>query len=100
LVWLHKEITSGVIRRVEANDLPRDYHIYWYRYKLGAPSPDIFAGPMWERFYGCKDVDIDGPEDDLDYCITIDEYLEDNSRDTATDTIFINFVPNINRGSE
>ena len=40
LRWIHKDLNTNEIKKVLINEIPQDYHIYWYRYKIGAPSPD------------------------------------------------------------
>lgn len=51
--WLHKDIVTNTIKTVEQDEFPIDYELRWYRYKLGAPSPDEFAGAHWQRLYAC-----------------------------------------------
>ena len=95
LRWIHKDAESGTIATVQANELPKDYSIQWYRYKLGAPSPDIFAGAHWERFYGCKTT----PNENEEYCLT-QEDIDNNAEDIATDQVEVLFYPNVNKSSE
>ena len=95
LRWVHKDAESGTIATVQANELPKDYSIQWYRYKLGAPSPDIFAGAHWERFYGCKTT----PNENEEYCLT-QEDIDNHAEDIATDQVEVLFYPNVNKSSE
>lgn len=95
LRWIHKDAESGTIATVQANELPKDYSIQWYRYKLGAPSPDIFAGAHWERFYGCKTT----PNENEEYCLT-QEDIDNHAEDIATDQVEVLFYPNVNKSSE
>lgn len=99
-VWLHKDDTTGIIARVEEGQIPAGYEIYWYRYALGAPSPDMFAGPHWERFYGCRPE----ADDKEDYCITFEELAVAKDRgeeiDIATNHVEVNFIPNVNNAEE
>lgn len=97
-IWLHKDDSTGIIAKVEDEALPMDYSIQWYRYKLGAPSPDMFAGAHWVRFYGCRREH----DDKWDYCITEQELAAENSEleDIATDSILVDFIPNINESQE
>lgn len=95
LRWIHKDAESGTIATVQANELPKDYSIQWYRYKLGAPSPDIFAGAHWERFYGCKTT----PNENEEYCL-IQEDIDNHAEDIATDQVEVLFYPNVNKSSE
>ena len=45
LRWIHRyeDGSLGVVI-----DLPTDYTIKWYRYRLGAPSADQYSGVYWE----------------------------------------------------
>ena len=95
LRWVHKDAESGTIATVQANELPKDYSIQWYRYKLGAPSPDIFAGAHWERFYGCKTT----PNENEEYCLT-QEDIDNHAEDIATNQVEVLFYPNVNKSSE
>lgn len=56
LRWVHKDTEKDIIKTVLPGEIPTGYEIRWYRYLLGAPSPDQFAGAHWSRFYGCKRV--------------------------------------------
>ena len=95
LRWIHKDAESGTIATVQANELPKDYSIQWYRYKLGAPSPDIFAGAHWERFYGCKTT----PNENEEYCLTKED-IKKGAEDIATNQVEVLFYPNVNKSSE
>ena len=96
LRWIHKDAESGTIATVQANELPKDYSIQWYRYKLGAPSPDIFAGAHWERFYGCKTT----PNENEEYCLTQEDIDNHHAEDIATNQVEVLFYPNVNKSSE
>ena len=52
LQWVHKDDDTGRIKMLGKEELPEGYEIRWYRYKLGEPSPDEFAGAHWQRLYG------------------------------------------------
>ena len=95
LRWIHKDAESGTIATVQANELPKDYSIQWYRYKLGASSPDIFAGAHWERFYGCKTT----PNENEEYCLTQKD-IDNHAEDIATNQVEVLFYPNVNKSSE
>lgn len=96
LRWIHKDAESGTIATVQANELPKDYSIQWYRYKLGAPSQDIFAGAHWERFYGCKTT----PNENEEYCLTQEDIDNHHAEDIATNQVEVLFYPNVNKSSE
>jgi len=93
--WIHKDVETDVIKTVEPNEFPSGYEIYWYRYQLGAPSPDQFAGAHWMRFRGCRTAaDSNG-----DFCITEEELKNENDPliDIATNEIdSVKFIPNPN----
>ena len=104
LNWVHR-FEDGV-RLVEQDIIPEDYEIRWYRYKLGAKSPDQFAGAHWERFYGINKDGNNYIEDNGDYCITdllyrmyVAEY-GNKDIDVATNSLTIEFMPNFNLQSE
>ena len=91
LRWIHKDDETEKISMVD--DLPSGYEIRWYKYELGAPSPDKFAGAHWTRFYGSK--------------ITVDETVQetenwdnDDSNDITTDKLEIKLQPNVNLETE
>lgn len=106
LKWIHKDENTKVIRLVEEEKYPEDYEIRWYRWALGASSPDQFAGAHWVRFYGCKD----SANDEGDYCISEEEYNNYLATDSPyrawmlendpTNELLIHFKPNINRSQE
>ena len=102
LRWIHQD-DNKIIKVIEEDEVPVGYKVLWYRYRLGAPSPDKFAGAHWDRFYGCKDT----ANDEKDYCKTFDEVKENNSQETdyskdlATNHIEkISFYPNVNKEKE
>lgn len=102
LRWIHKDSSTGIIKPVDEKNFPGGYKVYWYRYKLGAPSPDGFAGAHWERFYGCQ-ATVDEETGDWTipqsvYSNWTDEQKEVN--DLATDNLLIHFQPNVNLQSE
>lgn len=91
LRWIHKDDSSDIIKTVEYDDtFTSEYKIFWYRYKLGAPSPDEFAGAHWERYYGMRNQ----PEDE--------EWALPPPQDpyNAPDLLQISFTPHINRQTE
>ena len=90
--WIHKN-DDGVIAAVQNNEIPIGYEVRWYRYKLGAPSPDEFAGAHWQRFYGCVD-NLLQDADTSDWCIT------DPNEDIATNNLEIIFQPDVNNETE
>lgn len=106
LKWVHKDENTKVIRLIEEEKYPEDYEIRWYRWALGASSPDQFAGAHWVRFYGCKDI----ADSESEFCISQEEY--DTFMDAShpqhswmlntdpTNELIIHFKPNINRSQE
>ena len=107
LRWVHKDSLSGIVKAVQPNEIPAGYEIYWYRFQLGAPSPDQFAGAHWARFRGCRISSAVGgvitysADSDGDYCYTEAEYEQDNSIDIVTDRLdSIVFIPNVNNQTE
>lgn len=93
LRWIHKFEKEDVIKAVEDNEFPRDYEVRWYRYQLGAKSPDQFAGAHWTRFYGIHSAPS---KKTGEWVITQEEIQGNADLDLATDNIFIDFEPNIN----
>lgn len=90
LRWIHKDESSGIIKALSYDDIfSTDYEIRWYRYKLGAQSPDEFAGAHWERFYGVTDE----PDENQDWGKT-------QENDKATNQLQIKFIPNVNYQTE
>ena len=106
LRWVHKNPENNVITAVLPEELPPNYHINWYYYELGAPSPDGLAGAHWKRFYGCKkqeksNKDYYFSDDNGNHCITLEEINNQTQQDSATDKIDnIIFIPNQNKSSE
>ena len=52
LRWIHEyaDGTISEVKNVTAEGLPQlNYEIRWYRYELGAPAPDPYAGVYWRR---------------------------------------------------
>lgn len=90
--WIHKDLDTDVITTVQENEIPIGYEVRWYRYKLGAHSPDQFAGAHWERFYGS------GTSNDLNE--TTWEYALSEENDIATNSLEVIFIPNINNQIE
>lgn len=91
LQWIHKNDKTNLIYKVMPDNIPQDYSIRWYRYKLGAPTPDQYMGTHWSRFYGCSTT----PNENGDYCVL------NSDNDEATDKIKnISFYPNVNNQSE
>ena len=56
LRWVHENIDLNLIKSLTQEDFNQDYdnkyEIRWYRYQIGAHSPDQFMNMYWERFYG------------------------------------------------
>ena len=97
LKWTHQDLNSKDIYVVQNDNIPINYEIRWYKFKLGASSPDKFMDAHWIRFYGCK------PEADEygDYCLTQEEINNnENLQDIATNKINVNFQPNRNNQTE
>lgn len=90
LRWIHKNENTDLIKTAQYDDsFLSDYKIFWYRYKLGARSPDGFAGAHWERFFGAStDAGADG------------NFSLSQSDDEATDRLQIRLIPNVNRDFE
>lgn len=54
--WIHKDEENDEIYSLSFDDeVPDKYEIRWYHKRIGAPSPDAFAGAHWERYYGQSD---------------------------------------------
>lgn len=91
LRWVHKDESTNEIKVVENGAIPAHYEIRWYKSKLGASSPDQFAGAHWVRFYGISDeVDVN----------TGDWLRSEEEEDIATDEVVIDFQPNVNLQTE
>ena len=84
--WIHKDDTSGLIQLVEDDNMPTDYEIRWYRYRLGNASPDEFAGAHWERLTHNWNTT---PEADGSYNL-------DSSEDAFTNHLEIVYKPDVN----
>ena len=90
LRWVHKDDNTGQIAVVEDGAIPGDYEIRWYYHKVGASSPDNFAGAHWKPYYGKSDnVDED-----------TGDWLNDIINDNVTDHTIIQFQPNVNNQNE
>ena len=96
LRWIHRDEETGYIATVEQNKIPADYEIRWYRYKLGAPSPDALVGAHWERYYGFKSA-VD--ESSGEWALTAAD-LAAGAAPIATNSLNIQFKPNVNLASE
>lgn len=48
LRWLH-QYENGEIKVINEDSELIDYEIRWYRFFMGAPSPDEYAGVYWKR---------------------------------------------------
>lgn len=59
LRWIHQYETSNVVKALTNNEIAglENYEVRWYRYKLGAPSPDSFMGAHWELITFLEDAD-------------------------------------------
>ena len=91
LNWIHKDDITGNISRIQ-NDIPENYEIRWYYYKLGSPSADNFSGASWERFYGY----IETQDKDGYYCRT----SKDENGDIATNKVQVDFYPNVGKDTQ
>lgn len=90
LRWIHKN-TDGTIKVLTNDDkFDTGYEVRWYRYKLGAPSEDGFAGAHWARFYGVGEA---ANLKDQDWSITEED-------DIVTNQLQIKFIPNVNYQTE
>ena len=49
LSWIHKNLEDNSASLIYNDNFPEGYIIKWYKYVLGHPSPDNFAGPNWEE---------------------------------------------------
>ena len=48
LRWIHKDGDKAyIVKGEEHSELLKDYDIQWYRFALGAPAPDDWAGVYW-----------------------------------------------------
>ena len=88
LKWTHQDSNSQDIYVVQNDSIPTNYEIRWYRFELGASSPDKFMDAHWKRFYGCKE----NPGENESYYI-INPTDEQDNRDIATNKINISFQP-------
>lgn len=96
LKWTHQDLNSKDIYVVQEDEIPTNYEIRWYKFKLGASSPDRFMDAHWVRFYGCKSkADKYG-----DYYLTQEEINNNEALDIATNKINVNFQPNRNNQTE
>lgn len=83
LRWVHKDEEKEIIKLMANGEVPPHYFIQWYRYKLGAKSPDQFAGAHWVRFYGT----VDNVRGNAELENTgIEETLDANSNDLNLDS--------------
>ena len=59
LRWIHQYETSNVVKALTNNEIAglENYEVRWYKYKLGAPSPDSFMGAHWELITLSEDAD-------------------------------------------
>lgn len=96
LRWVHKDTENDIIKAVEPDEFPDTYEVRWYRYKLGAQSPDIYAGAHWERLYYPR---TGGMDSEGDYYVT-DPNTATPELDTFTNELEIRFWPNVNNASE
>lgn len=49
LSWIHKNLENNSASLIYNDNFPEGYIIKWYKYVLGQPNPDNFAGPNWEE---------------------------------------------------
>ena len=92
LRWVHKDSKTDTIATVEEDSLPEGYEIRWYRYSVGAQSPDEFAGAHWQRFYK---LDSAANSDTGEWIIS-----DSQQGDDVTNQIRVEFQPNVNRQEE
>ena len=85
--WIHKDDVSEFIQLIDNDNMPANYEIRWYRNRLGAASPDIFAGAHWERLQGAYKS---SPTDDGSYNIDTRE------TDVFTDKLEVIIKPDVN----
>lgn len=59
LRWIHQYEASNVVKALINSEIAglENYEVRWYRYKLGAPSPDSFMGAHWELIPLSDDAD-------------------------------------------
>lgn len=59
LRWIHQYETSNVVKALTNSEITglENYEVRWYRYKLGAPSPDSFMGAHWELIILSENAD-------------------------------------------
>lgn len=95
LRWIHKDSVKNIVKAIQPNEFPAGSEVRWYRYQLGAPSPDQFAGAHWVRFYGCKTE-----ADETGEWALKEEELGEEIFDLATNNLEIYFQPNVNYQSE
>lgn len=92
LRWVYKDSKTDTIATVEEDSLPEGYEIRWYRYSVGAQSPDEFAGAHWQRFYR---LDSSANSDTGEWIIS-----DGQQGDDVTNQIRVEFQPNVNRQEE
>ena len=85
LRWIHKDEESGYITTISENKIPPNYEVRWYRYKLGAPSPDALAGAHWQRIYNLRTAPLD--ESGEWVVASTSEYVEVVKEDTENWTL-------------
>lgn len=89
--WIHKDEENNEIYSLSFDDeVPDKYEIRWYHKRIGASSPDVFAGAHWERYYGQSDYVNDNNGD----------WLQDETNDNATNKYQVKFQPNVNNQTE
>lgn len=50
LRWIHKDGDKAyIVKANEHSELLKKYDIQWYRFALGAPAPDDWAGIYWQK---------------------------------------------------
>lgn len=59
LRWIHQDENSNIVKALNDNEIEglTNYEVRWYKYKLGAPSPDSFMGAHWELINFSEDTD-------------------------------------------
>ena len=99
LQWVHKDPETGIAKLIEEDEVPANYIIKWYRFKLGAKSPDPYAGAHWVRYCGINPEAYNNSKENYNFSLT-EEDISNNKPDTATDKIHIRFQPDINLQEE
>ena len=92
--WIHKDYTTEIIKAIQPSEFPEGYEVRWYRYKLGAPSPDEFAGAHWQRLCGF----LAAAANDGEWINT--SITPGSESDLFTNELEGEFIPNVNLQTE